>query len=211
VDLPAEAGTSYRRLRFGRESQDPGAKDPMSLAEHPTSGPDGSGDPSKLHWPTRERLERLTRSPRTILPVGRGKQITFYVDRVRAAPAVSPSVSMNIGMTAIGLGLWGSLFPGHVKRTLGITAPTQMVQAVFGARELWTGYSLAGDPTKSGVLWARVAGDVFDIVALKALDNPQNPKRKTARAALGFVLAVTALDLITAVRMSDVKRNAEGA
>jgi hypothetical protein len=183
----------------------------MSLAEHQTSRPNGLGDPSRLPWPTRQRIERLTRSPRARVPLGRDRNITFHVDRVRAAPAVSPTLSMNIGMTAIGLGIWGSLFPGHVKKTLGIRAPEPMVQAVFGARELWSGYSLAGDPTRSGVLWARVAGDVFDIMALKALDNPSNPKRGTARAALGFVLAVTALDVITAVRMTDVKRNAEGA
>ncbi len=150
-------------------------------------------------------LERFARSPRMTLPVGKQK-IQVVTDRVRARPAVSPTLSMNIGMTAIGLGMWGTLFPGHVKKTLGIQAPTQVVQALFGARELWSGYTLAGDPTKSGVLWARVAGDVFDIVALKSLDNPNNPKRGTARAALGFVLAVTALDAITAVRMSAVKR-----
>ncbi|MFN3515022.1 MAG: hypothetical protein ACK41C_18395 [Phenylobacterium sp.] len=128
-------------------------------------------------------------------------------DRVRAPPAISPTLSMNIGMTAIGLGIWGMMFPKHVARTLGVRAPAPVVQALFGLRELWTGYALAGDPTKSGMLWARVAGDLFDIAVLKGLDNRRNPKRGTARAALGVVLAVTALDVITAVRMSNVQRN----
>jgi hypothetical protein len=59
------------------------------------------------------------------------------------------------------------------------------------------------------VLWARVAGDVFDIAALKALDSPKNPKRGNARLALGLVLAISALDVVAAVRMSGVRRNCE--
>jgi hypothetical protein len=128
---------------------------------------------------------------------------------VRAVPAISPTLSMNIGMTAIGLGLWGTLFPRHVARTLGITAPAPVVQSVFGLRELWTGFTLAGDPTKSQMLWTRVAGDVFDIAVLKGLDNHRNPQRGAARAALGFVLLVTALDVVTAVRMTNVKRTCD--
>jgi hypothetical protein len=156
---------------------------------------------------SREAFEKMARQPHATLPMGKGKQMVIHTDRVRAKPALSPTMSMNIGVTAVGLGIWGTLFPGHVKKTLGIRSPEPVVQAVFGARELWTGFTLAGDPTKSDMLWARVAGDVFDILALKALDNRHNPKRGAARAALGFVLVVTALDVITAARMSNVQRN----
>lgn len=180
----------------------------MSLADTITSKADGLGTffarmPDKAN----ETFERLARQPRARVPLGGGKQMTLHTDRVRARPALSPTLSMNIGMTAIMLGLWGTLFPGHVKKTLGVKAPEPVVQAVFGARELWSGFTLAGDPTKSEVLWARVAGDVFDILALKMLDNRSNPQRGAARAALGFVLAVTALDAIAAARMSNVQRN----
>ena len=81
------------------------------------------------------------------------------------------------------------------------------MRAVFGARELWSGYSLAGDPTRIDVLWARVAADVFDIAALSALSGPGNPKRGNARLALGAVIAIAGLDLVTALRMSTVQRN----
>jgi hypothetical protein len=174
------------------------------------SGPDGSdGFFSKITGPTERTFQKIARSPRASLPMGGGRNMVIYTDRVRAKPAISPSLSMNLGINAIGLGIWGTLFPSHVKKTFGIRAPEPVVQAVFGARELWSGYSLAGDPTKTEVLWARVAGDVFDIVALKSLDNADNPKRGNARAALGVVLAVTALDLIAAVRMSNVKRDCQ--
>jgi hypothetical protein len=189
----------------------------MSIVEPQTAKPDGDAgllskipdQIAKIPADLNERWEKFARSPQARLPLGRGKKLTVHVDRVRAKPAISPQLSFQIGVTAIGLGLWGSLFPNHVKKTLGIRAPAPVVQAIFGARELVTGYSLAGDPTKSGMLWARVAGDVFDIVALKALDNRRNPQRGTVRAALGFVLLVTALDAVTAARMSNVKRTCE--
>ena len=114
---------------------------------------------------------------------------------------------MMIGVTAIGLGVWGSLFPKSVKRTFGIRAPTAAVFAAFGARELWSGIKLAEDPTRTEVLWTRVGADVFDLAVLSALARPTNPKRGNARLALGAVVAITALDILTATRMSAVKRN----
>src|SRR5689334_12689437 len=90
----------------------------------------------KVSWPPTRRLEAMSRSPR--LSVGKGGQkMQLSTDRVRAAPAISPTLSMNIGMTAIGLGIWGTLFPRHVARTLGVNAPAPVVQAIFGLRELW--------------------------------------------------------------------------
>lgn len=151
--------------------------------------------------------ENFLRSPHTAIPLPGRRPIQLATDNVRAKPAITPQVSMMIGMTAIGLGVWGSLFPKSVKRTLGITAPTASVVAVFGARELWSGFKLAEDPTRTDVLWARVAADVFDMAALSALNKPSNPKRGNARLALGAVLAITALDVVTAVRMTAVRRN----
>jgi hypothetical protein len=196
----------------GRQAND--GRLEVTLAEQQISKPNGHGGVVSsmresfldIRDGANDALQKFARSPKITLPVGR-QRIQVITDRVRAKPAVSPSVSMNIGFAAIGLGVWGTLFPGHVKRTLGIRAPDPLVQTIFGARELWSGYSLAGDPTKSGVLWARVLGDIFDVAALKALDHAGNPKRGNARTAMGFVLAVTALDVVTAVRMSAVQRN----
>lgn len=179
----------------------------MTLAEHQITKPNGHGGViANMRWPSRETLNKLARSPTISLPLGR-KRIQLATDRVRAAPAVTPTLSGAIGMTAIGLGVAGLFFPRQVARALGVNAPAAVIQSVFGLRELWSGYSLVGDPTRSDVLWARVGGDAFDIVALSALDRRSNPRRGTARAALGFVLAVTALDVFTAVRMSTVQRN----
>ena len=172
---------------------------PRADGAAPSGG--GGGSPELRGW------ENFLRSPHTVLRLPGQPQIRLATDRVRARPAVSPNLSFMIGLTAVGLGMWGALFPGSVKRTLGVRSPEGVVRSAFGLRELWSGYSLAGDPTRAGVLWARVAADVFDIAVLADLSGPTNPKRSNARLALGAVVGIAALDLITAVRMSTVQRN----
>jgi hypothetical protein len=103
--------------------------------------------------------------------------------------------------------LWGLFAPKGVNRFLGLTCSPQTTQVLFGAREMATGVALFSDPTRASALWARVAGDAFDIAVLSKLTRRDNPKHGNARLALGVVLAVTALDLIAAVRMTNVKRN----
>ena len=182
----------------------------MTAATYSPSGgrPDGA-ILSTLKDRAREKFEDFARSPSMSLPLPGGKRAQLATDRVRAAPAIAPNLSLMIGQTALGLGVWGLLFPKAVKRTLGVTAAPGMVRLLFGAREFATGVALTGDPTKAEVLWGRVAADVFDIAVLSSLTRPTNPSRRMAKAGLAFVLAVTALDLVTAVRMSTVKRNCE--
>ncbi|PZQ59969.1 MAG: hypothetical protein DI570_15230 [Phenylobacterium zucineum] len=140
-----------------------------------------------------------------------GASMTLSTDRVRARPALTPQVSFALGQNAIGLGLWGLCAPKGVNRFLGLTNSPQATQVLFGARELATGVALFSDPTRASALWARVAGDAFDIAVLSRLVRQSHPRRRNARVALGVVLAVTALDLVAAIRMSRVDRTGKGA
>lgn len=169
----------------------------------------GSSSRTSSSWtpPEPSAWENFLRSPHTVIRLPGRPPMRLATDSVRAKPAVTPQVSMMIGVTAIGLGIWGALFPRSVKRTLGVPAPAAAIVGVFGIRELWSGFKLAEDPTRIDVLWSRVGADIFDILALGALSTPASPKRGNARVALGAVLAITALDVITAVRMSAVQRN----
>lgn len=151
------------------------------------------------------------RTPSKTFRLPSGKTMTLATDRVRAFPAVTQQLSFLLGQNAIGLGLWGLFAPKGVNRFLGLTNSPAATQALFGAREMATGMALFSDPTKAWVLWARVAGDLFDIALLRSLNRPSNAKRGNAKLALGVVLAVTALDVIAAVRMSNVQRNCDGA
>jgi hypothetical protein len=114
---------------------------------------------------------------------------------------VTPQIAFGLGVGAIGLGVWGLVFPRHVTRTLGLNASPMTVRVAFGLRELVTGFALAGDPTRTGVLWARVAGDVADMAVLG-----RRAHHAGARAALGAVTLITVLDAAAAVRMAPGRR-----
>jgi hypothetical protein len=163
--------------------------------------------PDNLHWPERLKFKGFSRSPHLRIPTGGGKSFQVATDRVRAVPAITPSIALGLAMGGIGLGMWGVLFPKTVARTFGLPRNDLAIRTLFGARELATSYRLAGDPTKAESLWARVAGDVLDITVLSAASVPQNRKRHNARFALKAVLLITALDVLAAVRMSNVQRN----
>jgi hypothetical protein len=160
------------------------------------------------HWAEAEApqtaLDASTPSRTFRLPSG--KTITLATDRVRAKPAVTPQVSFMLGQNAIGLGLWGLFAPKGVNRFLGLQSSPAATQLAFGAREMATGMALFSDPTRADALWARVAGDAFDIAVLSRLNRPENPKRGNVRFALAAVLAITALDVVAAIRMSNVNR-----
>jgi hypothetical protein len=184
-------------------SLDPTAEFPSTQARE---GPRSSGPIGEARsWLSGEAFERLASGPSLTLRGGRN--ITIYTDRVRAAPALTPTLSGTLGQNAIGLGVWGTFFPKSVNRFLGMDANPQLIQAAFGLREFATGLRLTSDPTCHRTLWARVAGDAFDIAVLSRLNRPGNPRRGNVRLALGVVLAVTALDVLAAVRMTNVQRN----
>ena len=182
----------------------------MTAIEHEPSGSKADGSfLSGIKDQAREKIESLARAPSTRLPLPSGRSMRLSTDRVRAVPAIEPALSQMIGTTAVGLGLWGLLFPNAVKRTLGVRSPPGVVRLLFGARELASGVVLASDPTRQEMLWARFAADLLDIAALAGMAKRTNPNRGMAKAGLAFVLGVTALDVFTAVRMSTVKRNCE--
>ncbi len=175
----------------------------MSVLESIRSGARARG----LPWPSRETFENFARSPGMNVPLPGRRRIHISTDRVRAAPALTPTLSSALGISAIGLGFWGLLFPDAVARFLGLPRNKPLIRSLFGVRELYTGYALAGDPTRPGTLWARVAGDVLDLVVLRVLVNPRNPKAGNARFAQNAILLITALDVLAALRMSNVQRN----
>ncbi len=187
----------------------------MSLSDSPSQAPRQRGDgrmpglSEARSWLGGEAFQDFARSPSAALGLPGGKRMRLSTDRVRAAPALTPTLSGALGQNAIGLGVWGLAAPNSVNRFLGMDANPQTVQLLFGAREMATGLRLVSDPTCKMTLWARVAGDVFDIAVLRSLDKPENPKRGNVRTALGVVLAVTALDVLAAVRMSTVKRTCD--
>ncbi len=109
-----------------------------------------------------------------------------------------------LGWFSIGLGTLEAAAPGALGRALGIEQQMRLLR-LYGARELSAGISLLTQPNPPLWLWARVAGDALDIVTLAAALTPSNPKRTNAGVALASVLAITGLDLWTALQLTHLK------
>ena len=106
-----------------------------------------------------------------------------------------------LGWFSIGLGSAETLMPQRIANALGMPRHAGLIRA-FGLRELGTGIGLLSRPRKAPWLWARVAGDALDIAVLYAAFRGAAEKRPQITAALGSVLAVTALAAVAGARAS---------
>ena len=101
------------------------------------------------------------------------------------------------------------LRPGTVTRAIGVgDAPRhRTAAAAVGARELVAAAGLLGSRQKAGWLWARVAGDVVDLVLLgRALRGQRGGSRNRTTAATAAVAAITAVDVVAATRSTRQRR-----
>lgn len=75
---------------------------------------------------------------------------------------------------------------------------------LFGGREMATGVGILGRGRRAPWVWARVAGDVVDLLSLGSalLSTRRSKARRRIATALAAVAGVTALDLMHGRRMS---------
>ncbi len=85
-------------------------------------------------------------------------------------------------------------------RLLGLPRSAALVRA-FGAREVAAGIGVL-NPDQPAPRWARVGGDALDLAVLGWALRPGNRRRGGAAAATASVLAVTALDVLCAVALT---------
>jgi uncharacterized membrane protein len=73
---------------------------------------------------------------------------------------------------------------------------------LMGLREIGHGVAILSNQRPEKAVWSRVAGDMMDLALLgKTLSNPDNDRERTVIATAN-VLAVTALDVMTAKQLS---------
>lgn len=106
-----------------------------------------------------------------------------------------------LGYFSVGLGLAELLVPRAMQRVIGVARPSGLNSAtmqVMGAREVGAGLAILNSRDPAPAVWARVAGDALDVALLGVtLANGKNDRGRTM-FALGNVLAITALDVLTA-------------
>lgn len=104
-----------------------------------------------------------------------------------------------LGWFSIGLGAAEVIAPGMIARIVGARDNRKLIRA-FGARELAAGVGLLATTWTTAWLWARVAGDAADLVALGRTFAANRKHRGKAATAIASVAGVTALDVYGASR-----------
>ncbi|MGH3996540.1 MAG: hypothetical protein ACRDTJ_03665, partial [Pseudonocardiaceae bacterium] len=114
----------------------------------------------------------------------------------------------GLGLLSLGLGTAQLVAPGAINRLIGADdhAKTRAVQRwLGGAREFAAGTGIESGRKPAMWLWARVAGDVFDLgmlgVVLGSPGRRPNARRR-AGIAMAAVAGVTAADVVAALSLS---------
>ena len=114
-------------------------------------------------------------------------------------------LARGLGWFSIGLGLAEVLAPRGVAKIAGVRGNTALIR-LFGLREIASGIAIFMQQSKeqkpTAAVWSRVVGDALDLTALGvAMASPRSSKGKVAFATAN-VLAVTALDVLCAQKLS---------
>ncbi|HEY5946110.1 MAG TPA: hypothetical protein VIV40_11495 [Kofleriaceae bacterium] len=109
------------------------------------------------------------------------------------------NMSRALGIAGMGIGLAELVAPSWLSKQLGVEPRAALMRAM-GAREVASGLGIVARHNPTPGQWTRVLGDVVDI-ALLGLAFRKSRKRTFVLGALGAVLAISALDLITARRL----------
>jgi uncharacterized membrane protein len=112
-------------------------------------------------------------------------------------------LAIGLGWFSIGLGVAEVAAPGRVARLIGIAPDDRAMTALraLGAREIGHGLAILTQPSSAARVWSRVAGDALDLGYLGVAFRDERTNRARLSAAVGSVLGVAALDLITAQRL----------
>ena len=105
----------------------------------------------------------------------------------------------GLGLFSLALGLMEAIAPQKVASAIGMEGKDERLRA-FGLRELGAAVGLLAPVRSAPALWARAAGDVMDLAALR------DARPKTRKQQIGLAIAVTSvasilvLDVISAAQ-----------
>jgi hypothetical protein len=134
------------------------------------------------------------------------------IERVRGGQKLdsAQTLAMGLGAFSLAVGAFELAAPGRLSRWLGLSSHKPLLRG-YGGRELATGVGiLSGRRQSRWFVWGRVAGDAADMATL--LVGLRYSKRKTnIMIALGSVAAVTALDLVCALQLTQNRKQPKQA
>lgn len=116
----------------------------------------------------------------------------------------SDLLAEGLGWFSIGLGLAEIAAPGGLGRFIGVGVDGRgrNLMRVLGAREIAAGLGILSGRRRAGWMWSRVLGDAMDLALLGSAMSAEDSDRGRLGVATAAVAGVTALDVITAARLS---------
>jgi hypothetical protein len=111
----------------------------------------------------------------------------------------------GLGWFSLGLGVPQLLAPSLVNRIAGIRddVGSRTAQRIVGMRELAAAAGILGMSRPDPWLWARVGGDAMDLMLLGRAWGRRHDSTPRLLAATASIVGVTAIDLLTAVTMTN--------
>ncbi len=119
-------------------------------------------------------------------------------ERVWGKPAIASTLAAGFGWVSWGLGLAELLTPRALLGWLGVDRRMAPLVRLFGLRE--TG--ILQNPLGPQFMWARVAGDALDLLALGSALKGATGKPERVRLALGVIGAITLADIALSTHLS---------
>lgn len=129
----------------------------------------------------------------------------YSVERARPGlPSTSAKrLAKGLGWFSIGLGLAELLAPRAVANISGVSNKHTGLIRLYGLREISSGITIFAQKKPTEGVWSRVVGDAIDLTSLGIAAT--NPEARLGRVAFATanVLAVTALDVMCAMQLSN--------
>jgi uncharacterized membrane protein len=117
-------------------------------------------------------------------------------------------LTRGLGWFSIGIGVVGVIAPRAFARFLG-TRNHGVLFRIMGIREIASGVGILTKRRPAGWLWARVGGDIIDLIGLRKALQSKSAKPVNIAIATAAVTGVTALDLRCARELTDGREAAD--
>src|ERR1041384_462344 len=117
--------------------------------------------------------------------------------------ASAKRLAKGLGWFSVGLGLAELLAPRAIASISGVSNKHTGLIRLYGLRELASGIAIFSQKKPTEAVWSRVAGDAIDLISLGVACTAPEAKRGRITFATANVLAVTALDVICAMQLSN--------
>lgn len=121
--------------------------------------------------------------------------------RKLTGPLDPHGLARGLGWFSVALGLAELAAPRGVGFVSGVGQWPLTLRGA-GVRELAAGVGILTQRNPAPWVWSRVAGDVMDLALLLTGLRPSNPARGRAVTSLALVAGITAVDVLTALQLS---------